>query len=75
MNIKEGVRNACHRFQCKLQYDVSKKAKLDSECLCFDEFPERRLERNDAVHHHIFRGIDKGLSSSSSSKTSFKNRR
>jgi hypothetical protein len=23
---------------------VSKKAELDSDCLCFDEFPERRFE-------------------------------
>jgi hypothetical protein len=33
------------------QYDVSKEAELDSECLCFHEFPERRFERNEAVHH------------------------
>jgi hypothetical protein len=38
--MKEVVQNACHRLQCKLQYDgdVPKKTKLDSE------FPERRLE-------------------------------
>jgi hypothetical protein len=34
------------------QYDVSKKAEFDSECLCFHELPERRFERNEAVHHH-----------------------
>jgi hypothetical protein len=31
---------------CKLGHDgdVSKKAELNSECICFDEFPERRFE-------------------------------
>jgi hypothetical protein len=31
-------------LQWKLQHDVSKKGELDSECLYFDEFPERRFE-------------------------------
>jgi hypothetical protein len=25
-------------------YDVSKKTELDSECVCFEKFPERRFE-------------------------------
>jgi hypothetical protein len=37
-----------YNARCKLQYDVSKKAELDSESLCFHEFPERRFERNEA---------------------------
>jgi hypothetical protein len=41
-NIKEVVQNACHRLQSKLQHD--EKAKLDSECHCFDEFPELRFK-------------------------------
>jgi hypothetical protein len=42
----------------KLQYDVSKKAELDSECLCFHGFPERGFERpNEAeVKHRNLRG-------------------
>jgi hypothetical protein len=32
-------------MQYKLQHGVSKKAELESECFCFDEFPERRFER------------------------------
>jgi hypothetical protein len=43
-NIKKVAQNACHCLQCKLQGDVSKKAELDSECLCFDAFCERRFE-------------------------------
>jgi hypothetical protein len=43
LNIKEIAQNACHRLQCK-QHDVSKKAELDSECLCFDDFSEQRVE-------------------------------
>jgi hypothetical protein len=42
--MKEIARNACHRLQCKLQHDMSKKAELDTECFCFDEFPKRRFE-------------------------------
>jgi hypothetical protein len=41
---KEVAKNACHRLQCTLQHDVPKKAEFDSECLCFDKFPERRFE-------------------------------
>jgi hypothetical protein len=64
-NIKEVARN---RLQCKLQYDVSKKAELYSECLCFHEFPERRFERNGASH--IFHPIPRrGISSSNSGKS------
>jgi hypothetical protein len=44
-SIQEVTQNACHRLQYKLQHGVSKKAELESECLCFDEFPERRFER------------------------------
>jgi hypothetical protein len=56
-NIKEVARNACHRLQCKLQYDVSKKAELDSKCLCFHKFPERLFERNEAeIKHRDLRG-------------------
>jgi hypothetical protein len=44
MKHQRSCSNACHRLQCKLHHDVSKKAELDSECLCFDEFPERRYE-------------------------------
>jgi hypothetical protein len=37
-----------HQRSCskckKLQHDVLKKAELDSEGSCFDEFPERRFE-------------------------------
>jgi hypothetical protein len=36
MKQQEVAQNACHRLQSKLQHDVSKKAELDSECLCFD---------------------------------------
>jgi hypothetical protein len=28
---------------CRIQHDISKKAELDSEYLCFDEFPELRF--------------------------------
>jgi hypothetical protein len=36
---------------------VSKKAELDSECLCFHEFLERRFERNEAkIKHRDLRG-------------------
>jgi hypothetical protein len=44
-SIQEDTQNAYHRLQYKLQHDVSKKAELESECLCFDEFLERRFER------------------------------
>jgi hypothetical protein len=58
-----------------MQPDVSKKAELYSECLCFHEFPERRFERNEAMHHrkgasNIFHRIARrGISSSNSGKT------
>jgi hypothetical protein len=56
------------------QYDVSKKAELDSECLCFHEFPERRFELNEAVHHREgCRRIARAISSTNSAETSFKN--
>jgi hypothetical protein len=42
--MKEVAQNACHRLQCKLQHDVPKKTKIDSQCLCFDEFLEWRFE-------------------------------
>jgi hypothetical protein len=45
-SIVEVTRNACHRLQCKLQYDVFKKAELESN----HKFPERRFERSEAVH-------------------------
>jgi hypothetical protein len=35
-----------------IQYDVSKKAELDSECPCFHQFPERRFERNEGKVKH-----------------------
>jgi hypothetical protein len=31
-------------LQCTLQHNAPKKAEFDSECLCFDEFPEWRFE-------------------------------
>jgi hypothetical protein len=45
-------------IQCKLQYDVSKKAELDSECLCFHGFPERGFQRPNEteVKHRDLRG-------------------
>jgi hypothetical protein len=30
--------------KCNLQQEVPKKAELDSECLCFDKFPEGHFE-------------------------------
>jgi hypothetical protein len=42
--VSEVAENACHCLQCKLQHHVPKKVELDSECLCFDEFPEDRFE-------------------------------
>jgi hypothetical protein len=41
-NIKKVAQNACHRLGCKLQHDVPKEAELDSKCLCFNEFCDRR---------------------------------
>ncbi|KAJ3629260.1 hypothetical protein MTP99_013662 [Tenebrio molitor] len=44
MKHQEVAQNACRRLQSKLQHDVPKKADFDSECLCFDQFPERHFE-------------------------------
>jgi hypothetical protein len=45
-------------MQASVRRDVSKKAELDSESLCFHEFPERRFERNEAeVKHGIYEVI------------------
>jgi hypothetical protein len=30
-------------LQCRLEHDISKKAELDSEYFCFDEFPQLRF--------------------------------
>jgi hypothetical protein len=38
------AQNARYRSQRKLPQGVSKKAELDSECLCFDDFVEGRFE-------------------------------
>jgi hypothetical protein len=59
--MKEVGQNACHHCivynASFIQYDISKKAELDLECLCFHEFPEWRFECKEAeVKHWDLRG-------------------
>jgi hypothetical protein len=44
MKHQRSCSSPCHGLQCKFQHDVPKKAELDSDWLCFHEFPEWRFE-------------------------------